>query len=65
MPRKRVALSVSTPRRSEDESSKNGRDTIFSHGMLYVALSQAGNWNSVYHLSTNRNSRNVVYNEVL
>ena len=39
--------------------------SIFSHGMLYVALSQARNWNSLYHTSTNRNSRNVVYNEVL
>ena len=39
--------------------------SIFSHGMLYVALSRGGNWNSVYHMSTNRNSRNVVHNEVL
>ena len=38
---------------------------IFSHGMLYVALSRTGDKSAIYHLSTNGSTKNVVYKEVL
>lgn len=38
---------------------------VFSHGMLYVALSRTGNNKSIYVFTSNGNSRNVVYKEIL
>ena len=37
----------------------------FSHGQMYVAFSRAGNSNSLFIMSENNRSRNVVYHEVL
>ena len=39
--------------------------SVFSHGMLYVALSRTGDRHSVFILSPSSQTRNVVYEEVL
>ena len=39
--------------------------TVFSHGMLYVAMSRTGDKDAVHILAPNSQSRNVVYPEVL
>ena len=38
---------------------------VFTHGMLYVALSRTGDRNSIYFIAPHGLTRNVVYTEVL
>ena len=41
------------------------RQPVFTHGMLYVALSRTGDRENIHYLAPNGLTRNVVYTEVL
>ena len=41
------------------------RQPVFTHGMLYVALSRTGDRENIHYLAPNGWTRNVVYTEVL